>query len=253
MSELSVPPGPAGSLGQGVLNVAVLGVVHVAGPLRHARGDDRPAAPPRRCGSTPRSSRCRARRSDSASSTDSHMPGPPRCSVSISRSSWYSEWIDHFECGREVAQDDRVGPDLLQIRIVLRHVQRRPEGGQLLAVLRHPVVVEEEVRRPVSVCQGLCRSTLMVNAEYVRSPDSSPDHSGLVSVCCGRPARRSSGCGCRARRRPGRPAGSPTRCSSCSEPSVCQRPLVAPDRASIASATCGARREARPSVARLRR
>lgn len=28
-----------------------------------------------------------------------HSDGPPRDRVSISRLSWYSEWIDHFECG----------------------------------------------------------------------------------------------------------------------------------------------------------
>ena len=28
-----------------------------------------------------------------------HSPEPPRNSVSMCRLSWYSEWIDHFECG----------------------------------------------------------------------------------------------------------------------------------------------------------
>src|SRR5512141_1665664 len=35
----------------------------------------------------------------SASSGDIQMVGPPRESESIIRLSWYSEWIDHFECG----------------------------------------------------------------------------------------------------------------------------------------------------------
>src|SRR6185312_5381868 len=35
----------------------------------------------------------------SASFGDIQMVGPPRERVSIMRLSWYSEWIDHFECG----------------------------------------------------------------------------------------------------------------------------------------------------------
>ena len=35
----------------------------------------------------------------SASSWLIQMSGPPRESASMNRLSWYSEWIDHFECG----------------------------------------------------------------------------------------------------------------------------------------------------------
>ena len=35
----------------------------------------------------------------SASCVDSHTTGPPRNSVSMIRLSWYSEWMDHLECG----------------------------------------------------------------------------------------------------------------------------------------------------------
>ena len=35
----------------------------------------------------------------SASSRASHSTAPPRKSVSMCRLSWYSEWIDHLECG----------------------------------------------------------------------------------------------------------------------------------------------------------
>ena len=35
----------------------------------------------------------------SASSRLIQMSGPPRDSASMNRLSWYSEWIDHFECG----------------------------------------------------------------------------------------------------------------------------------------------------------
>ena len=35
----------------------------------------------------------------SASAGLIHTTGPPRESESMSRLSWYSEWIDHFECG----------------------------------------------------------------------------------------------------------------------------------------------------------
>ena len=34
-----------------------------------------------------------------ASAGLSQMVGPPRDSDSMNRLSWYSEWIDHFECG----------------------------------------------------------------------------------------------------------------------------------------------------------
>ena len=37
--------------------------------------------------------------SASASSRASHSTAPPRNRVSMCRLSWYSEWIDHFECG----------------------------------------------------------------------------------------------------------------------------------------------------------
>src|SRR5680860_1910752 len=35
----------------------------------------------------------------SASSGDIQIVGPPRDNDNIIRLSWYSEWIDHFECG----------------------------------------------------------------------------------------------------------------------------------------------------------
>jgi len=34
-----------------------------------------------------------------ASASLIHTTGPPRESDSMNRLSWYSEWIDHFECG----------------------------------------------------------------------------------------------------------------------------------------------------------
>ena len=34
-----------------------------------------------------------------ASASLIQIVGPPRDSVSMIRLSWYSEWIDHFECG----------------------------------------------------------------------------------------------------------------------------------------------------------
>ena len=63
------------------------------------------------------------------------------------RLSWYSEWIDHFECGVRYRTVSSSSPLRAQPRLAeqLVHVQRRPEDRQLLAQLVHPVVVEEEV------------------------------------------------------------------------------------------------------------
>ena len=77
-----------------------------------------------------------------------HIVGPPRDSDSMNRLSWYSEWIDHFECGVRY-RTHSPSPSLIEPISGLAeqpgHVQRRPEHRQLLAEFLHPVVVDVEV------------------------------------------------------------------------------------------------------------
>ena len=89
--------------------------------------------------------------------------------------------------------------------------------------------------RPVRVCHGLSRSTLITNALYRRPPCSEPDHSGEVMTGCGRD-RVSA----KVMRLPDSPrdrsaSSRPVRASSCSKPWVASRPLVVPDRVRMAS------------------
>src|SRR5262249_34178598 len=85
-----------------------------------------------------------------ASAGDIQITGPPRNSRSMCRLSWYSEWIDHFECGvryRTVTSGRPLSgrPCSPEVPPVIK---RRPVGRQGLAVRVHPVVVEEEVHPP---------------------------------------------------------------------------------------------------------
>ena len=64
------------------------------------------------------------------------------------RLSWYSEWIDHFECGVRYLQ--RQLPAARSVRVALiaedrAVMKRRAEHRQPLAELEHPLMVEIEV------------------------------------------------------------------------------------------------------------
>jgi hypothetical protein len=50
------------------------------------------------------------------------MVGPTRDSDSISRLSWYSEWIDHFECGVKYRSVRPIPP----VRAVVHRTARVP-------------------------------------------------------------------------------------------------------------------------------
>jgi hypothetical protein len=74
--------------------------------------------------------------------------------------------------------------------------------------------------RPVRVCHGLSRSTLMVKGEYRRPPDSDPDHSGDVMTGVGRDCV-SANVTCLPSCSDDRSASStPVRCSSLRKPCV---------------------------------
>jgi hypothetical protein len=94
--------------------------------------------------------------------------------------SWYSEWIDPFECGvryRTVACRRLSG---LRLAEQPAQVQRRLEHRQLLAELGQAIQSwsRKKCIRPVSVCHVFRCSTFTVNGAYRRPPVSLPDHSG---------------------------------------------------------------------------
>ena len=92
--------------------------------------------------------------------------------------------------------------------------------------------------RPVSVCQGFSRSTLMVNGEYRRPPDSEPDHSGEVITGVGAAwvsAKVICLPSCSAARSW---SWVPVRFSRVLKPWTARWPFVVPDSARIASQTC---------------
>ena len=64
------------------------------------------------------------------------------------RLSWYSEWIDHFECGVRYFSVSSAPARVVLGALVAEDravVQRRAEHRQALAELEHPRMVEVEV------------------------------------------------------------------------------------------------------------
>ena len=115
------------------------------------------------------------------------MPGPPRDRLSISRLSWYSEWMDHLLCGVRY----RTAMPSSPLVPICGSPNRAAmfSGGRNTGRFSPSSVIQSWSRkkccRPVRVCHGLSRSTLMVNGEYRRPPDSEPDHSGDVMTGVG--------------------------------------------------------------------
>ena len=103
--------------------------------------------------------------------------------------------------------------------------------------------------RPVSVCHGLERSTLITNAVYRRPPDSEPDHSGEVITGVGRSCVSAKVIclpSCSAARSA---SGMPVRFSRLWNPDTARCPFVVPDIARIASHTWASRAsDGRPSA-----
>ena len=210
VTELSVPPRVPGQLRLRDVHVAVLRVVHQGDPLRDAVRDDRAAGDHAVAVedldpvvvARPRSPR---RPRPTATST-----GPPRKSVSIVRLSWNSEWIDHFECGESQRTCDlgpvRVAGELLAD--VADHVDRRPVGGQPLAELEQPVVVDVELlapgeRAPRHAALDVDRERRVAALARLRSPTTPARRSPSAAA----PACRRRRCARRGARRRGRRAG----------------------------------------------
>ncbi len=168
------------------------------------------------------------------------------------RLSWYSEWIDHFECGVRYRTVTPSAPVVADPRLAEHgvHVQRRAEDRQLLAELEPSSRGRGRNAGGRSGCAtAWSRSTLMMNGEYRLPPVSDPDHSGEVITLRGRAwvsAKEIRLSSCSAARSA---SWVPVRRSSARKPSTASRPLVVPDSARIASQACTSRSSrGRPSA-----
>ena len=147
--------------------------------------------------------------------------------------SWYSEWIDHFECGVRYLSVSSAPPRPVLGALVAEDravMQRRAEHRQPLAQLEHPGVIEIEVlaareRVPRLLALDVGRERRVAAAVGLDPrPLGRGDHRPRLHLCVGerdpvhqpvRPARSAS--------------GTPVRASIERNPSTASRPLYVPD------------------------